>query len=209
MNLIVETEVEGEKNIPEGGCILVANHRSDLDPVILSFSISRPITWIAGKYLFNIPFIKDFLKRIGAIPISKDKKTIDKALRMAEETLKKGGVIGIFPEGWSSIGKMEQKKVGKFQTGFARLALLQGCPVVPVGIIGTKEKMEKFLLPDWIRLIWGFPEHLRSYTRRVVFTKARIKIGKPLYFQRRKRITYKRLQEVSEETRIAVEKLLE
>jgi hypothetical protein len=43
----------------------------------------------------------------------------------------------------------------------------------------------------------------------VVFTKARIKIGKPLYFQRRKRITYKRLQEVSEETRIAVEKLLE
>jgi 1-acyl-sn-glycerol-3-phosphate acyltransferase len=208
MDLIIKAEVEGHDNIPEsGGCILASNHRSDLDPVVLSFQIERPITWIAGKYLYNIPVVKDFLEGIGAIPVSKDKESIELALDDAGKVLKEGGVIGIFPEGWASIGEAEAR-VGKFQTGFARLALKYKVPVVPIAIIGEDEKVEEMFIPEWLRTVWKYPEHLEK-AKRVVFKRARIRIGEPLHFYKQgKKITYKRLQDISEETRKTVENLM-
>jgi len=73
--LFVKITISGAENIPEDSpCLLISNHRSDMDPWCLSIMIPRHICWIADDYLFKIPLIGKFMDEMAAIPIS-DKKS--------------------------------------------------------------------------------------------------------------------------------------
>lgn len=195
--------IEGEEGIPEGASIIIANHRSDLDPLILSAEIERPINWLAGEYLFNIPLIKVFLKSIGAIPISKDKEVINQAFKKCKEVLKDKQLLGIFPEGWGYIAEnIFKSPVGTFHTGFARLALECNVPVVPLVIIGLKERKEDFLIPEKVRKEWKFPERMETIKKMLIYREVHLKIGKPLFFKTKgKSFSYNTLKRITNEAR--------
>ncbi|WP_245844881.1 lysophospholipid acyltransferase family protein [Persephonella hydrogeniphila] len=126
-------EFEGVENIPlDKGCILAANHRSNLDPFVLNTVSPRPILFMAKQELFGVPLLGWFIKKAGAIPVKRNKRDIA-SLKKAVELIKDGHCIGIFPEG-------ARAKPGEFrkpQSGVGLLVSKTEAPVVPIRIEGT------------------------------------------------------------------------
>lgn len=172
---------EGEENIPlKGGAVVICNHRSDLDPIVLSLIINRPVNWFAGKYLFNMKLLGEFLKGIGAIPISPKRRVVEEAFAKGVEYLKDGQLLGIFPEGWDKIDSQQKLTLGNFHTGFVRLAIMGNVPVVPISLKSIEEIEANNLVNTDDRYKFGFPDELKGQDKRIVYKKAKIKIGKPM-----------------------------
>lgn len=120
---------------PEGPCIFVANHQSSLDIPICLATLPGKVRMLAKHSLFRIPVFGWALRREGFVPVHR--RVGDKArlsLGPAEEALKHGARVFVFPEGTRS----RTGEVGTFKSGAFRLALATGVPVVPVTIIGTE-----------------------------------------------------------------------
>lgn len=123
--LVFNMDIEKAENLPDGPKIFVANHPSLTDPFILQLETHMSVV-ITGK-AFAIPLVGRFLKHIHQISAESGSGTLDKAL----EHLQNGRSIGIFPEGANSH---EGGGMKDFRSGAARLALMSGVPVIPVGI---------------------------------------------------------------------------
>lgn len=123
-------EVTGGKKL-ERGVILCSNHRSLLDPIILSCVMKRQIYYMAKSELFTEhgKMFAWFLKSVGVFPVSRE--SADRgAFSRAEKLLKGGCVVGIFPQG--KIVKDE--KSFKIKSGASLLAMRTGAPIIPVSI---------------------------------------------------------------------------
>ncbi len=141
-------EISGIENIPAvGPAILLPNHTSFLDSVILGFFTSRNIWFMAKNSEYRHPFMKWFLRHASTFPVRR--YTIDVlAVRNAIRVVQHGHILGIFPEGertWD--GEMLQLRIGTM-----RLVLALGTPVIPVGISGAYE-----LMPRWTSSIKRVP----------------------------------------------------
>ncbi len=118
----------------KGSFILAANHVSYLDPVVLGIALKRPINFITKKEAFEIPLLGSILKKIGAIPV--DRQNINPvSIRKSIVLLKKGHILGIFPEGTRSW----DGKLLELNSGLIKIALQANVPIIPVGLIGTFE----------------------------------------------------------------------
>lgn len=130
--------VKGVDNIPlQGPCLLVANHSSNLDPIVLGCASSRRIYFVAKEELFRNPLASFFLRRLGAFPLRRgagDKEAVRKVFSLLGE----GKMVGLFPEGTRGRGK-----VGDFQRGTLKLILRAEVPVVVAGIRGTYESLPR------------------------------------------------------------------
>jgi 1-acyl-sn-glycerol-3-phosphate acyltransferase len=133
---------EGFDRLPsEGPAILCPNHISFLDSAFLMFSVPRNISFVGKAEYMDSWKTKFLFPAMGMIPI--DRTGGDKsqgALDAAERVLLRGELFGIFPEGTRS----RDGYLYKGRTGAARLAMKVGCPIFPVGIVGT----EKIQPPD-------------------------------------------------------------
>lgn len=129
-------EVEGLEKVPlEGPVIVACNHLSLADPpALLSFvALRRRVSVMAKKELFSIPVLGWFILRWGAIPVDRKREGGDLgALRGCLAVLKKGGLLGIFPEGTRAKGQKLQPKAG-----VALLAHKSGAPVVTARIFNS------------------------------------------------------------------------
>lgn len=127
-------KVEGRENIPQRGpVVLVANHKSLWDPIVLGCSTEREIHFMAKEELFRIPVFGKFISLLKAFPVKRGK--VDRnALRIAAKYLEEGEVLGLFPEGTRS----KNAELLPFQQGAALFALRSGAPIVPIGLIGSK-----------------------------------------------------------------------
>ncbi|MGE5588333.1 MAG: lysophospholipid acyltransferase family protein [Clostridia bacterium] len=139
LKIAFKTRVEGEDNIPsEGPVILVANHLSMLDPIVLGCAVARPVRFMAKHELFSNRLFAWILSGVGAFPVRRgqaDREAFHKAI----EILLKGQVLGVFPEGTRSL-------TGRLQapySGAVVLAEKTGAPIVPVGIVGTDKILRK------------------------------------------------------------------
>ena len=136
--LFFRLKVTGQQNIPQNvPFIIVANHSSLLDPVILGVSLKPKIIFLAAAYLFKIHWLGYLLRKANAIPVQgeNDIKPIKKALKI----LQQGGVLGIFPEG----GVDRQKNNLPVKAGAAYLATRAGVPIVPVVIKGADKVLPR------------------------------------------------------------------
>jgi 1-acyl-sn-glycerol-3-phosphate acyltransferase len=127
-------KVIGRTNLPsEGGVIVIANHQSYWDPLVLGAALPRRVFFMAKEELFRIPVFGAILRLVGAFPVKRE--SFDrKAFKTALDYLMRGRVVGIFPEG-------RRSHTGQFlppQPGAVFLALKAGAPLVPVGLIGTR-----------------------------------------------------------------------
>lgn len=162
-------KIIGLNNVPKDrGVIIACNHGGYFDDAILPCTIFRGMNRYIHIYVnsrfFKKPVFKMVLKWGKCIPIDVGKKkptrTNKKAFKDAVNYLKKGELVGIFPEGHRSF----PDKMRKGKTGVAKLALSAKVPVVPMGIEGSREIMPigKF----WPRL-----------------KRCTVRIGKPIYFE--------------------------
>ena len=140
LQLLFRPWVEGEENIPdEGPAILASNHLSFSDSIFLPLVVPRRVTFLAKSDYFTGRGIKGrltaaFFKGVGQLPVDRSGgRAGEAALRSGLRVLRRGEVLGIYPEGTRS----PDGRLYRGRTGVARMALEAGCPVLPVAMIGT------------------------------------------------------------------------
>lgn len=159
--LFFRLKVTGQQNIPrDGPFIIVANHSSLLDPVILGVSIKPKIIFVAAAYLFEIRWLGYLLRKANSIPVQRENDI--KAIKQLLKILQQGMVLGFFPEG----GVDRQKDDLPIKAGAAYLATKVGVPIVPIRIKGADK-----VLPRGAKFI-------RS------LNKIEVEIKKPIYCSR-------------------------
>ncbi len=132
--LCIKRDVQGWKNIPRrGSLILASNHLNLADPPIITVTFPRRIVWMAKQELFDMPVIGLLYHLYGLIPVRRFEADL-RALRRSERALRRGGVLGMFPEGTRS----GRPGLNAAEPGTALLALRTGVPVLPVAIWGTE-----------------------------------------------------------------------
>lgn len=134
MLLLGPVRVENANRLPkEGGVLLLANHLSDLDPIIVMYGAPRPIQFMAKHELFAMPVIGKIVAWGRAFPVKRGEPD-RQSLKHAVTLLKAGEVVGIFPEGQLSETGELQELLG----GVALIARMAEVPVICVGLQGTQ-----------------------------------------------------------------------
>ncbi|MEU6388269.1 lysophospholipid acyltransferase family protein [Streptomyces sp. NPDC046939] len=168
LRLMFRPRIEGLEHIPESGAAIVAgNHLSFSDHFLMPAIIKRRITFLAKAEYFTGPGVKGrltaaFFRGVGQIPVDRSGKEAGQAaIREGLGVLRRGELLGIYPEGTRSHdGRLYKGKVG-----VAAMALKAQVPVIPCAMIGTFEAQP--------------PGQKIPKLRRVT-----IRFGKPLEFSR-------------------------
>jgi 1-acyl-sn-glycerol-3-phosphate acyltransferase len=130
-------EVTGRENVPaDGPAIVCPNHTSVIDSFLLPAILPRRITFVGKAEYLDSWKTKHLFPALGMVPIDRSGgDAAQRALDIAAEILGAGELFGIYPEGTRSRDGV----LHKGRTGAARLALRTGAPLLPVGIVGTRD----------------------------------------------------------------------
>lgn len=166
--MLWKIRVEGLERLPATGpAILAPNHVSFLDSAFLMLAVPRRISFVGKAEYMDSWKTKYIFPAMGMIPIDRSGgKASEAALDAARRVLERGELFGIFPEGTRSRDGV----LHKGHTGAARLALQVGCPLFPVGVVGTREiqppdaRLPRLFGPATIRI--GRPIPLDRYRNR-------------------------------------------
>jgi 1-acyl-sn-glycerol-3-phosphate acyltransferase len=152
----LRVSVSGKERLdPSRGGLMLINHQSYLDPLIVAVMLTRPVSFLARDNLFRIPILGWILRTTWVIPISRE-ATRSGSIRTAVERLEKGFLVGMFPEGTRSSGP----SVRPLRPGFLAVARRTDQPVYPVGISGTDRALPRgawFIRPVRIQVVYGSP----------------------------------------------------
>ena len=158
--------LQGRENVPaKGGALIVPNHVSMVDAVLLIASIDRPIRFLMFKGSYDHWLVKPFAKIMGVIPISSQLRPREmiQSLRTATQALKDGEVVCIFPEGqMTRIGQMLP-----FRRGMERIVKGAEVPIIPVNLGGVWGSIFSF---ERGRFLWKLPQRI-PYPVTVTFGK--------------------------------------
>ena len=131
---IYRFKVRGEEHIPaQGAAILVCNHVSFVDAVLLMAASPRPIRFIMDHRIFAIPVLGTLFRLAKAIPIApqrEDPVTYEAAFAQARQVLDEGDLLCIFPEGGITL----DGELGEFKAGVMKLLATHAVPVVPLAL---------------------------------------------------------------------------
>src|SRR5437016_9697660 len=153
----------GIENLPEGGFLLLPNHISWVDAVVLQLGCPRRIRYIIDQEFYHKPILQPFLRIAGCIPI--DTRNSRSAIRAAAEKIAAGEIVCLFPEGQLT----RSGTLLRLRRGYELIARHANAPVVPV----------------WLDQLWG---SIFSFQGGRFFTKlpkripyhVTIAFGKPL-----------------------------
>ena len=138
--LFTKRDWRGMRHLPRtGGVIIAANHLSYADPLVFAhyvYNCGRWPIYLAKSPLFEIPVLGRLLHRFRQIPVHRGSSDAARSLKHAEEALREGGCVIVYPEGTCTRDPDLWPMAGK--TGVARLALTTGAPVIPVALWGTQ-----------------------------------------------------------------------
>jgi 1-acyl-sn-glycerol-3-phosphate acyltransferase len=139
------TWVGGEKLPETGGCIVVFNHVSHVDPLIAAHFVydhGRLPRYLAKSGLFKNRVLGFFLTAAGQIPVERLTKSAVGAYDAAVAAVRNGECVVVYPEGTLTRDPAQWPMTGK--TGAARIALETGCPVIPVGQWGPQQLLAPY-----------------------------------------------------------------
>ena len=130
----------GMENVPQsGGVIIVPNHVSHFDPLVVAYYVYSAGRWprfLAKASLWRVPLLGGFLSKVQQIPVERGSVEAVKSLDVLVNAIDQGGAVIIYPEGTTTREPDLWPMRGK--TGAARLALVTGAPVVPVANWGAE-----------------------------------------------------------------------
>ena len=136
VNTLYRIDTSGLEYIPdEGPAVIVCNHVSFVDPVILGGNIRRPVRFVMYHRIYNLPLLKVFFRTAKAIPIAGAKENaalMERAFVEIEAELRAGNVVCIFPEG----GLTTNGDLQHFRSGIERIVKTTPVPVVPMALQG-------------------------------------------------------------------------
>lgn len=155
LRLLRGLEVRNADLVPrEGPLIICANHADWVDPVVVGCGAPRVVSFMAKSELFRGRAADRFFRQLQAFPVRRGE--FDRgALRASVEVLKRGGALGLFPEGTRS-------KTGRLlppEPGAALIALRTGAAIIPAGITGSRGRGP-------VVLNWGRPFTAREVAGR-------------------------------------------
>jgi acyl-[acyl-carrier-protein]-phospholipid O-acyltransferase/long-chain-fatty-acid--[acyl-carrier-protein] ligase len=152
----------GWENIPPGGALMICNHLSYVDAVVLQIASPRPMRFVAFAGFAKSPFMRFVFRAAGVIPVAPNKPM--KGIRLAWDAIKAGELVCVFPEGAiSRTGQLMQLK-----RGFGLIAESAKAPVVPAVIDGLWGSIYSFagnkylwksprLMPTPVCVVFGAP----------------------------------------------------
>ena len=169
VSTLYRIRTSGSDHIPENGpAILVCNHVSFVDALVLSGSVRRPVRFVMWYRIFETPFLKFLFRSAKAIPIAsakEDAALLEDAFNQIDEGLADGDLICIFPEG----GITRDGEIQSFRPGVEKIIARQPVPVIPIGLGG----------------LWGswFSRDHSGRLRRIpgkLFCRVDVRIGDPV-----------------------------
>ncbi len=181
-------KVLGRQNIPAGGALVLCNHLSYVDAVVMQIASPRPLRFVAFAGLVKNPVMRFIFRASGVIPVMAGKPT--KGIRMAADAIKKGELVCVFPEGAiSRTGQLMELK-----RGFGLMAELAQAPVVPAAIDGLWGSIYSFagnkylwksprLMPTPVCVVFG-PPIAPAQADRATARKAMLDLGEEAFQQR-------------------------
>ncbi len=137
--LVYRFKVVGDHHIPEtGAAIVVANHVSFVDAILLMATCPRPTTFLMDHRIFKTPVLGAIFKLARAIPVASardDPAAYETAMKAAEQALRNGDILGIFPEGKIT----HDGSLGEFRPGLLKIRdqateAGQSIPIIPIGL---------------------------------------------------------------------------
>jgi 1-acyl-sn-glycerol-3-phosphate acyltransferase len=158
----------GLERIPdEGAAVLVCNHVSYVDALVITAACRRPIRWVMDHRIFAIPVLSFFFRTVRAIPIAPAREDAD-ALNAAYDdiaaALANGELVGVFPEGrLTADGEMSA-----FRPGIARIVARTPVPVIPMALSGL-----------WDSVFARNPRRLGN-AGKLLYKKVSLAIGTPV-----------------------------
>ncbi len=130
---VYRVAAHGLENLPGGGFLLLPNHITWVDAIILQLAYQRPIRYVVDQEFYYKPLLKPFLRLVGCIPI--DIRRSHAAIRAAAKKIREGEIVCVFPE-----GQLERSgTLLRLRRGFELIARHADAPVVPV----------------WLDQLWG------------------------------------------------------
>lgn len=149
--LAFSLRTQGARYVPRTGpVLLIANHQSFIDPVLVGLAARRHLTLLGRKTLFRHPVLTALMKSLNAVPVDQEGFARE-GLQTLITLLRAGKAVGIFPEG-------ERTRTGQLQElrpGVHLLIKKAPCPIVPVGIAGAFESWPRWrTLPTLAPSFW-------------------------------------------------------
>jgi 1-acyl-sn-glycerol-3-phosphate acyltransferase len=169
VSLLYRIRTTGAEHIPERGpAVLVCNHVSFVDALVLGGSIRRPVRFVMWYKIFDIPLLKFIFRTAKAIPIAtrrEDPELLEGAYERIDEELEDGNLVCLFPEG----GITYDGAIQTFKPGIERIIERRAVPVIPISLGG----------------LWGswFSRRTNGRLRRLpgkLFARVDVRIGEPV-----------------------------
>ena len=136
VNVMYRIKVRGLENIPESGpALIVSNHVSFMDPLVIGGSVRRPIRFVMDHNIFRIPVLSFIFRTARAIPIApahEDAAALQNAFDQIDAELAAGEVVCIFPEGKLT----KHGELNEFKKGVEKILERRPVPVVPMALRG-------------------------------------------------------------------------
>jgi acyl-[acyl-carrier-protein]-phospholipid O-acyltransferase/long-chain-fatty-acid--[acyl-carrier-protein] ligase len=155
-NTLYRIKTVGREHVPNrGGALLVANHVSFIDALVITASVDRPIRFIMSQEIYEVWWIRPLVKMLGAIPVSamNGPKDLVKSMRVASDALANGELVCIFAEGQiSRTGQMLS-----FKKGFERINKDVQAPIIPVQLDQLWGSIFSF---EGQKFFWKLPERV-------------------------------------------------
>ena len=169
VNTIYRVRPRGVENIPDKGpAVVVCNHVSYMDPIVLLASVRRPMRFVMYYKIFQLPLLRFLFQHARAIPIAsakEDEQLMNEAFEKVDAELAAGNIVCIFPEG----GITSDGEIQRFRPGIERVIASRPVPVVPVAL--------QNLWGGWFSRSNG--GKVRKFPRRL-FTRVPVVIGEPV-----------------------------
>ncbi len=189
--------VSNQDRVPtESAVLVVSNHRSVIDAAVLMAAVGRPIRFACHHYMGQVPVLRDMVKKVGAFPLDAPEHRQHSFFGQAIRLLQSGQVVGVFPEGAPPMVSLTPpNSMGKFQRGFAHLALRAPVPVLavlPVAIASIEESnnsalpLKLFSFFDPSEPLFDQP----GWHPLVIYRRATILIGRPWWITPSQREQY-------------------
>jgi 1-acyl-sn-glycerol-3-phosphate acyltransferase len=164
---VYRLRMTGIERIPDqGAAIVVCNHVSYVDAMVINAACRRPIRWVMHHTIFKIPVLSFVFRTAKAIPIApahEDAAMLERAYESIARELADGQLIGLFPEGkLTADGEMNE-----FRSGITRILERTPVPVIPLALSGL-----------WRSLFTRNRARLRHLTK--LFPKVRLAVGEPV-----------------------------
>src|SRR5947199_3496386 len=151
----------GLENLPGGGFLLVPNHITWVDALVLQLACPRPIRYVIDEAYYHKPILHPFLRALGCIPINTRRS--HHAVRTAAEKIDAGEIVCVFPE-----GQLERMGVlVRLQRGYELIARRANAQVVPVW---TDQLWGSIFSFEGGKFFWKWPKRLR-YPVTIAFGK--------------------------------------